>query len=98
MKTVNFIEAVNSGRNMKTDMIDLVNYRLESSFRTSWQMLKEISECKHTDAVGRIINAKYELEEKSITITESEFDELVSHTVINPDGSVWKSIKKKIGF
>ena len=96
MKTVNFIEAVNSGRRMKTDMIDLVNYRFESAFREPWKMLKEISECNHIDAIGRIINAQFELEEKSITITESEFD--MAYDKYRTKPLLRDNLKKELGF
>ena len=56
MKTYNFIEAVNSGRAMKTEMIDLVGYRLNSTFRSLDEMMRELHhqnphDVKHISAI-----------------------------------------------
>jgi len=77
MKTYNFIEAANSGRAMKTGMIDLFGYRLNSMFRTLNEMMIEL---RHQNplVVKHILNAKYELEPKKITLSEREFDLAVS--------------------
>lgn len=77
MNTVNFVEAVASGQRMKTGMIDLVGYRLNTSFRSRLQMLEEMYSCNHEEAFIRMVSAEYELEEKIIDISESEYKELL---------------------
>ena len=59
-KTVNFIEAVNSGRRFR---------------RVGIRRWRYFTECELQFADRDFFSAQFELEEKSVTITDSEFDE-----------------------
>lgn len=72
MKTVNFIEAINSGKRFR-----IVNN--ENKYAGTWWFICGVdirSELTGLVSVTKnIVNEKFELEDKSITITESDFDE-----------------------
>ena len=74
MKTYNFIEAVNSGKRFKP--VDLDDH--------GWLYTQEDDEDMYVMHDGykqymnlEMINAQFELEEKSVTITESKFYEII---------------------
>ena len=87
-KTVNFIEAVNSGKRFRpvgnTEWYEIIN----GSFAAKNKDIEMRSK--------RFFNSQFELEEKSITITESEFDEICN---LEQVGNMTKSyLKKRLGF
>ena len=94
MKTVNFIEAVNSGK----------RFRLPDS--QIWYFVDDNGYVKYknngysadvSDHHIIFINSQFELEEKKITITESEFDKAYDEATREP-GFLRTSLKKELGF
>ena len=88
MKTVNFIEAVNSGK--KVSPIGCSNF---------YYTIKDLLSGDYT--IEELVNTKFIIEEKSITITESEFDFIIKKYI---DDSPFthhcsiRSLKEDIGF
>jgi hypothetical protein len=98
MKTVNFIEAVNSGKRFriyyknrldtdnKWESVDSDGYLLDSSGRSSL-------------FTTHYFRSQFELEEESVTITESQFDEIWSAVVgMNTTIRVRDYVKQELGF
>lgn len=88
MKTYNFIEAANSGRNFKLED-DNDSY---ISIQTYWDTY--IRGYDSSEFVG-LINAKFVLEEKKVTLTESEFDRIMHERKWDND---LIEFKKELGF
>jgi hypothetical protein len=88
MKTVNFIEAVNSGK--KICPIDYSQF---------YYTVKDLLGGDYT--IQELVNSKFILEEKEITITESQFDKawnLASTEAFANFKSIPHTIKKELGF
>ena len=88
-KTYNFIEAVNSGKRFRT--LDMTYSWLEVK---NHQLVQDLMGDELHVEIASIINSQFELEEKTITITESEFDE-AWHKF---DGYLVDKLKKELGF
>lgn len=89
MKTVNLIEAVNSGRRFRPIGFDFWYYIQDGDIMLKGELLEL---CSSID----FINSQFELEEKSITITESQLEEAVDRN-LNDDLN-WTTLKKELGF
>ena len=84
MKTVNFIEAVNSGK----------RFKYAGSTEFIGHNFGKVNIYGHE--LSKLINAQFELEEKSVTITESALEEAVNKYL---EGDImWTSFKKELGF
>ena len=94
MKTVNFIDAVNSGRRFR-------QYTYES-----WLIVNKLGEIvnfKTTIPISltvKLVNSQFELEEQSIAITESAFNKALLGTIggttlLHVDVVL---LKKELGF
>ena len=74
MKTVNFIEAVNSGK--RFGFVDRPKWHIDCDYEEyeycEYLFAHLIDHCG--DAQAEIVNGVYKLEEKSITITESDLE------------------------
>jgi len=87
-KTVNFIDAVSSGK------------RFYNDFTSRWFVVRNNRVFDEEEGLTiaptiDFINSDFKLEEKSITITESEFDEVFkNHTGL----STKEYFKKNLGF
>ena len=99
MKTVNFIEAVNSGK----------RFRPIGKWNGGWHSCdcgdngRVKQQTGGTVLLGRkFYNAQFELEEKSITITEGEFDRQYKRCISCHQGMVSiatrNDFKKELGF
>lgn len=93
MKTVNFIEAINSGKRFRFE-------KGECWFTWSGSCLVDSYSGDKYPIKTSDINARYVIEEKSIKITESEFDDVINNyfTYLRPKTEVVKNIKKELGF
>lgn len=101
MKTVNFLEAINSGKRFRP---------VEAGENNNWWFFNEHGELRRymisekRDAPLELHRCDYdgyfELEEKSITITESEFDELKAKLGLSSSESLFihEQYKKELGF
>ena len=96
-KTVNFIEAVNSGK----------RFRIVGSGDDDWLVIERHGyiywKSERQALTTEYINAQYEIEEKTITLTESQFDKafsnhakLYSYFHYTSERMGW--IKKDLGF
>jgi len=100
MKTVNFIDAVNSGKRFR--LKTFINSDVEDDFG-DFMSVMGVVEGLNQYAQGmhvRFFSAQFELEEKTITITESAFDEALD-TVRSGDAVFCLDrsyLKKELGF
>lgn len=89
MKTVNFIEAVNSGKK-----VNPVEY---SQF---FYTIKDLMSGDYT--LEELVNTKFIIEEKEVTITESQFDEAFAELLKCEHVDIPKcfedKLKKDLGF
>ena len=96
-KTVNIIEAINSGKRFRpVDYKPIIScewYYMEKSFG----VLTNTNGCKVYPSVG-FINAEFELEQKSITITEDEFDRAWESVFGFSNVRDKTDVKKELGF
>jgi len=67
MKTVNFIDAVNSGKRFKKDTGDSIHFTWLSSGKLSYGIFG-----REIPVTSELVNSQFIIEEKTITITESE--------------------------
>jgi hypothetical protein len=95
-KTCNFIEAVNSGKRFRA---------LSGEYTDEWFSVDNSGDLKSQDHhesfwIGKhFVNAQFELEEKTITIKESEFDKAWdNHLVKNDNCPSYVKLKKELGF
>mgnify|MGYP003628041117 CR=1 FL=1 len=95
-KTVNFIEAVNSGKRFR-----------QAKYAKGWYSFNRNDEMKYVDGKDEVyipvefFNSRFELEDKSITITESQLDEVYNnHDIKDYDfvDDLFLAIKKELGF
>jgi len=97
VKTVNFIEAVNSGKRFRRSTFQIWYQVSSLTGSIAWDNGK-IIEAFDKD----FINSQFELEEKSITITESELDGVWARHISCHEGltnnSYRESFKKALGF
>ena len=97
MKTVNFIEAVNSGVMFK---------RVGSGFWYSCDHKNNGAVMKHFGdekiiVCSDFINSQFELEEKEVTITGSEFDRCFNKYIVSNMLALdfdYNQLKKELGF
>jgi len=96
MKTVNFIEAVNSGKRFKS----------EFSSENNWLCVENGHVKANGDCISisttRFFTSNFTLEEKEITITESKIESLIYNapmrlSMVDRQGAV-DYIKKELGF
>ena len=104
MKTVNFIEAVNSGKRFKTACN---NNRFIYKINSVGNLVHlSVDGCTWLDANSSksrdFINSQFELEEKTITITEREFDKACEKYYFNNSDFNSETfaavLKKELGF
>ena len=99
MKTVNFIEAVNSGKRFRP-----VNWveAVDGTEWYSWYDKQLIYSNERTNEVIEITKEilcwEYTLEEKKITITESEFNYAVERVYASETHLSFIQLKKELGF
>lgn len=93
MKTVNFLEAVNSGKRFKPDYESTWYYFQGDVLMRDGYVVDEF--CKS------FISSQFILEEKTITITESEFDDVFNNNFLRNGISIhlsFSDFKKELGF
>jgi len=92
-KKVNFIEAVNSGKRFRGEYDPNCWYLGLIDFNNIWRESR-------VEQILKEINAGFELEEKKITITESEFDAALERASIGEGGLgvTFNDLKKELGF
>ena len=90
MKTVNFIEAINSGKRFRFE-------KGECWFTWSGSCLVDSYSGDKYPIKTSDINARYVIEEKSITITEREFNEAWEKVPHLQTGAITQ-LKKELGF
>ena len=102
MKRVNFIDAVNSGKVFECPNIlySGVKYQMQEGYL---RFLGMHGDWVLSDSVRNIdfINAEFELEDKEITITESQFDEKLERFIMSSThyASSYEQFKKeRMGF
>lgn len=86
MKKVDFIEAVNSGK----------RFRVFGKNKSPWLSVGKNGNIKGGTASKKMFNEKFELEEKSISVTESDFDK--AWKKISVSTAYRDTLKKKLGF
>ena len=99
-KTVNFMEAINSGKRFRTKDFP------KSQVMSMWHEVKEgfifeVNGGEFNISNPSFFNAQFELEEKTITITETELDK--ARFKVLPIGNLtkdekYKIFKKELGF
>jgi len=99
MKTVNFIEAVNSGNSFRPTPSAEHGY--------DWMFIGDCEnmfkgKCLETMTDLQFFNSQFELKEKSINITESEFDIAWDNLIIYESKvkslGLFHALKKQLGF
>jgi len=85
MKTYNFIDAVNSGKRFKI-------HNQETYFKDIKDVFSE-GNVFGNNCLLEFINTKFVLEEKTITITESEFE-----AAYLSYGNCFKNFREELGF
>ena len=105
MKTVNFIEAINSGRKFRC--IEKNSYEFNECFCILFIDVNELMEylCEFNAPVLKLlVNSQFELEEKTITITESQFNSITNMIIENYPNDYVKTkrvcsyYKEELGF
>jgi hypothetical protein len=93
---MNFIEAVNSGKRFRTTNMENSWFVLSDGFLEQ-QHDGEGLLCNKLEIDKSIINSMFEVEDKTITITESELDKAYSKHA-NTSFNGYKCFKKELGF
>tara|TARA_R110000850_G_scaffold261047_2_gene388773 strand:+ start:66 stop:350 length:285 start_codon:yes stop_codon:yes gene_type:complete len=92
MKTVNFIEAINSGKSFNckwyNEQIFSVNENNEIEFKDGNESVFISLD---------FFNSQFEIEEKEVTITESQFEDAY-YRVFGTKKSMCPGLKKELGF
>jgi len=100
MKTYNFIEAVNSGSRFRpanwSEPIDGKGWYSVNNSTVVYD--DDLVKCRKLDIKTDVLNCDYELEENSITITESDFDKVTSEEFAKLSIYTLEKIKKDLGF
>lgn len=99
MKTVDFLTAINSGKRFKTDIFIHCGWFWIN--KHGYLVCENDEYQDDTICNKEFINAQFELEEKSITITESEFDEAFNKCFMGHRKLMMlskKDIKEELGF
>jgi hypothetical protein len=100
MKTVNFLEAVNSGKRFK--VVNSLFYRADL-----WYEVDKSKHLIYSDSGEKLqslassvdfINSQFELEEKQITITESQMDDAIERVYSSDAHLSFISLKRELGF
>tara|TARA_R110000851_G_scaffold332834_2_gene510118 strand:- start:373 stop:765 length:393 start_codon:yes stop_codon:yes gene_type:complete len=82
MRTVNFLEAVRSGKRFKAVGLAPQDHDLSEDFSTEYlSLIKVIERLNEYSAVGiiKFFNSKFEIEETKVQITESQLDSIVEN-------------------
>lgn len=100
MKTVNLIEAVNSGKRFRVVNSNIYRsnmlYEVNSKGYVVYSDDKKIVESLAANT--SFVNAQFELEEKKIEITESQFEAALAANGYNHKSLLTATLKKQLGF
>ena len=98
-KTVNFIEAVNSGRRFRAVDSETVTPKHRDKYVYISELGSFLYHNVYSAKVVKFLNSQFILEEKSITISESEFDKAFNKTSEQDSIETARmKLKKELGF
>lgn len=96
MKTVNFLEAINSGKRFRPIGSESNNWWFFNKHGELRRFLIDENRDRRLELHRCDYDCEFELEEKSITITESEFDYVCDKCQLCEN--MQRYIKKELGF